>query len=230
MAWIYFQESEESVLLCPNGSGPSHIAKLIPTVKEFSYLSFEINNLSLPLSGTIFDHSVPHYCPKDVSTSFMAAFLARILVLRQMAKAWMESEVDCSLNYLGWFKSLDPTFYFLKMSPLSARAEEIESLKKLSKWGWTAVGFAFQPKVLEQNIKERDGSFWPTPDASCRGARKSQFSRLWRHHYTLQDAVGSGKLNPQWIEWLMGYNSGHTELEPWVIPWFLSKQKKPLKS
>ncbi len=66
---------------------------------------------------------------------------------------------------------------------------------------------------------------WPTPIASVRGARKNQNG----HHYTLQDAVGSGKLNPEWIEWLMGYNLGWTELELWVIPWFRARSKKRSK-
>lgn len=52
---------------------------------------------------------------------------------------------------------------------------------------------------------------WPTPDASARGAYKSQEKRKG-HHYTLQDAVGTGKLNPQWVELLMGYPPGWTKI------------------
>lgn len=67
---------------------------------------------------------------------------------------------------------------------------------------------------------------WPTPTSNARGARTNQNG----HHFTIQDAVGSGKLNPTWVEWLMGYPKGHTELEPWAMQWFLSKQKKRSKS
>ena len=66
---------------------------------------------------------------------------------------------------------------------------------------------------------------WPTPDASARGASKSRGN----HHYTLQDAVGSGKLNPKWVEWLMGYPKGWTELKPLETQSCPSKLEKLLK-
>ena len=71
---------------------------------------------------------------------------------------------------------------------------------------------------------------WPTPDASIRGARRNQNG----HQVTLQDAVAgytpearaymketvkentnqtTGQLNPQWVEWLMGYPIGWTDLK-----------------
>lgn len=71
----------------------------------------------------------------------------------------------------------------------------------------------------------RHVQFFPTPDASARGARKNQNG----HQYTLQDAVG-GQLNPTWVEWLMGYPTGWTELKDSVMQWFLSVQKKRLKN
>ncbi len=39
----------------------------------------------------------------------------------------------------------------------------------------------------------------------------------------------TGNLNPQWVEWLMGYPLGATELKPWAIQWFRNKLKKRLK-
>ena len=67
---------------------------------------------------------------------------------------------------------------------------------------------------------------WPTPDANARGARSNQNG----YHFTIQDAVGSGKLNPVWVEWLMGYRKEWTALEPWAMQWFLSKRKRRSKS
>lgn len=55
---------------------------------------------------------------------------------------------------------------------------------------------------------------WPTPDANARGARINQNG----HHYTLQDAVGSGKLNPQWVAWLMGYQTEWLDCEHLEMP------------
>jgi hypothetical protein len=60
---------------------------------------------------------------------------------------------------------------------------------------------------------------WPSPtardtkgrDANCREGGPSLPEVLYR-------ASGSGKLNPPWVEWLMGYPIGHTELKPSETP------------
>ena len=74
---------------------------------------------------------------------------------------------------------------------------------------------------------------WPTPDAHARGCRKkiegTSMTIQNGHHFTIQDAVGSGKLNPMWVEWLMGYPSGWSELSPWATAWFLSRRKRRSK-
>lgn len=69
---------------------------------------------------------------------------------------------------------------------------------------------------------------WRTPQArdgsnrgpTCPTRRKSQ-----GHSVTLVDQVG-GMLNTTWVEWLMGYNSGWTVLNPWAMPWFRNKRKR----
>jgi hypothetical protein len=38
------------------------------------------------------------------------------------------------------------------------------------------------------------------------------------------------KMSLKWLEWLMGYPIGHTELSHWVIPWFQGNRKKLSKS
>jgi hypothetical protein len=35
-----------------------------------------------------------------------------------------------------------------------------------------------------------------------------------------------GSLNPTWVEWLMGYPIGHTDLKDWVTPSFRKSRQK----
>lgn len=71
---------------------------------------------------------------------------------------------------------------------------------------------------------------WPTPTvrdsnsiAKCkRGANASPGGT------PLPVAVG-GTLNPMWVEWLMGYPLGWTDLEGSVMPWFRYKRKSRFK-
>lgn len=72
-------------------------------------------------------------------------------------------------------------------------------------------------------------TMWPTP--------KEQDSRaaLWdRGKCNLGEVVHgmevatTGSLNPTWVEWLMGYPSAWTVLEPWATAWFRPKRGKRL--
>jgi hypothetical protein len=49
---------------------------------------------------------------------------------------------------------------------------------------------------------------WTTPVADDTGHRKARYSQGG----TPLSFQAGGHLNPSWIEWLMGYPTGHTEL------------------
>jgi len=91
---------------------------------------------------------------------------------------------------------------------------------------------------------------WPTPDCSDRRSAKSKqqvlsnmvkkyptpAARDWkdngrspaelnRNSTTLATEAG-GSLNPTWVEWLMGYHSGWTVLEPWATAWWRSARER----
>jgi hypothetical protein len=66
---------------------------------------------------------------------------------------------------------------------------------------------------------------WPTPNAGDYKAGMS--NALGRQQSSLPRSVGiaegkssgrRGGLNPPWVEWLMGFPMGWTELEPWATP------------
>ena len=59
---------------------------------------------------------------------------------------------------------------------------------------------------------------WPTPSASnAKGAVRNRFMGSKTYRSNLDEAVRThkydGQLNPQWVEWLMGYPEGWTDLE-----------------
>ena len=68
---------------------------------------------------------------------------------------------------------------------------------------------------------------YPTPGAMQRGAHKGTEAGAVnlekqnrtseagvKYGATLQTVVGSGQLNPEWVEWLMGWPIGWTDLKP----------------
>jgi hypothetical protein len=69
---------------------------------------------------------------------------------------------------------------------------------------------------------------WPTPTAH--NAKESNApSEAKRNTPTLASQVG-GKLNPLWIEWLMGFPIGFTASKDWVTPKSRSKRQQPIDS
>ena len=84
-----------------------------------------------------------------------------------------------------------------------------------------------RPINLREQVSEKAMALWPTPVVTdYKGARKPEtMKKTGRNPMTnsLRDAVEhenptgsgqlSGSLNPQWVEWLMGYPKGWTELE-----------------
>lgn len=207
------------------GSNPSPTAKLTHIVKESSYLEWLQVTWCMPQFGTM-----SKLCELTeetlISTSFMEGFPARISVLQELEKAWQESEAGLFTKYSDYPENLNPPSFSWKMSQQLQPEAVWHWSKKLPRWGMTVDGVLYPLLPLERYTVAKDGSYWPTPDASARGARKNQNG----HTINLQDVVGSGKLNPQWVEWLMGYKTGWTDLEDWAMQWLLSKQKKRSKS
>lgn len=69
-------------------------------------------------------------------------------------------------------------------------------------------------------------SIWPTPTATMhKGSSPAALTRKDgkdrsndRLDHKLQSLEGSGALNPTWVEWLMGFPTGHTDLQPSETP------------
>jgi hypothetical protein len=75
---------------------------------------------------------------------------------------------------------------------------------------------------------------WPTPLATEGSTKPRHPEKLQRKDCSalrtqgLAEQVG-GKLNPTWVEWLMGYPLEWTALEDWATQWFHSQRGKRSK-
>jgi len=83
------------------------------------------------------------------------------------------------------------------------------------------------PDIEETDSGSSQG-MWPTPTASdYKGTPKNRFMGSETYRSNLTEAVRenqhSGHLNPDWVEWLMGYPSGWTN--PQTSPEPLARQK-----
>ena len=76
---------------------------------------------------------------------------------------------------------------------------------------------------------------WPTPRANKVFPNITENNReklANRNKSNLEEVVAGhcgrqiGSLNPMWVEWLMGYPAGHTDLEDWGMLSSRKSQKK----
>ncbi len=65
------------------------------------------------------------------------------------------------------------------------------------------------------NGKTRPLKMYPTPGVheTSGGATNPAIRKVQGHHVKLKDKIG-GQLNPTWVDWLMGFPIGWTDLEP----------------
>ena len=155
---------------------------------------------------------------------FMEDFLAD-----DSRSVWLESRkgqvipVTSGRSFRGWSGSLDRVGYWLKtyLEYSSSRRTGYAPTWSVKA---TVSGFGIMKLRLSAHHTEGNEYFlWRTPDAHCyRGASsKERYEMKLKKGLPISlndqvahvDCTGSGSLNPEWIEWLMGYPIGWTDLE-----------------
>lgn len=239
MAWIYLPASEDSPLRLVNGSDQFSIVRTTDMLNPFCFHECGTEVCHELLSGT----TCGRYQSKIItpkSTSFMEASLVRTSVLRAAVKAWEDSEVDFLARSCAWPKKQSPSSYSLRMSQ---QLELVDSTMLPNHWpspGMIVDGILYPLKKSELVIYERDGSVLPTPTACDYGKNNGRNTKdpagaRDRWSLTCRAARGDlpghpkGRLNPSWIEQVMGYCLMWTEVDALVMQWFRIRPKKLLR-
>jgi len=226
MAWIYFQELEGSPSHSRHGSSQPRIVKSTNTHKPF--FCRECAPVSSPLhpSGMMCERCGAN--PSDArSTSSQEDSPVRTQVKIGLALAWRESAASCFLSSSGSLASYDPDSFSWKTYQLSLFGGSTEFCWSSLRWGIVHDGQLFQPRRWEPRMIESECSSLPTPtvnDSKNNGGP----AQLLRNTPGLSAVVG-GSLNPMWVEWLMGYRCGWTELEDWGMQLSRPKRERLLK-
>lgn len=135
------------------------------------------------------------------------------------------------LSSTGLFARLDPDGCWLKTCQGCSQLRLDGSSEPFSEtWRGSGImrsGICYRRTPLVPNISDVGFSLlplnlWPTPTASDAETGKTDIVRF----QSLDVAVRNGKvameaggqLNPRWVEWLMGFPSGWTDLEPSETP------------
>ena len=209
MAWICLQELVASRSRLKVTLSQLPIASATCTASDFFWSECEMKESHKPRFAQMFDRfGVLIFETLTLST---ADSHARTSVVQAMESAWAESEADYIGKYIDSLKKRKPRLFSWKTC-LQYGPEA------LSKWSdhlpisaMTVAGLLTQPPQLARHTKGKDGFCLPTPMArDWRGSTGKN-----RHTQNLPNLYQkNGKqLNPAFVEAIMGYDIGWTDLK-----------------
>lgn len=141
--------------------------------------------------------------------------------------AWQETRggkttpVTCGRSFRAWSEKLNRVGLSLKTYLVSC-VSRLTMFAPIWKVKATVSGFGIMKLRLSVlNTDANECFLWRTPDAHCsRGASSKERYQMKLQKglpISLNDQVAhlagnSGSLNPEWVEWLMGFPIGWTDL------------------
>ena len=184
------------------------------------------------VTSDLFEQDQPSDQSSSVADSLASTFLAPVI-----APELKGPILDCGQSSLASFASFNPELCSWRMSQCSLFADSIESSQTWPRSGLMRNGTAYPLPPLVRFTREIGPLLWPTPtagDAKASGSRNTPQSKA-NAGISLTDAVrmdggtgrlstmacardslqrsGNGLLSPRWVEWLMGFPPGWTELD-----------------
>lgn len=240
MAWIYFQEAEDSPKDCTAGSGRSLTVRSSPALNACSCPAWPEANYMLPPFGMMCGRCAGVCSPRW--TSSPGVFLARTSVLSAIERGWAEGRAGLCLNSSASLANADHKSSSWKTSQISLFGGLTAYSWDSMRWGMMHGGQLFQPQRLAPRSCESEHGLWPTltvhgnhnapKEGTARGTGLSTAVKRWAAP-TAKNAPRSekfrtgrtpmlaeeldGPLNPTWTEWLMGWPIGSTVCESWVM-------------
>ncbi len=157
-------------------------------------------------------------------TSSQAATPANRFRKQANAKA-RKTQDTCGHGYEKPLANYDPTTQSWKMCQDISLWEEPRSLERLPKSGMTRNGVLYQRLELAHHTYASDSSLWPTPTSHRentatrneahvrRLAQGIKYSTRLSQAIALAEPQSIGYMNPTWVEWLMGFPNGWTDLQ-----------------
>lgn len=160
---------------------------------------------------------------EELLTSWLAGFHARTSAQRAPATGLTANEADSGPKWLGSFAKYNPSESKWKTAQCSLLGDSDEFSETWPRWGSMRNGESFLRPIPKLHTCASASGLWPTPTATdTKGhpaekrlrERMMESSRGVRLSEELARRGHLGPMNPEWVEWLMGWPIGHTALKP----------------
>jgi hypothetical protein len=160
---------------------------------------------------------------EELLTLYLEGFHAKTSQLQEMEMGLTENDQECGEKWHGLLARFDQDSHLWRTVQCSLLEDLNESLQTLPRWGMTVGGALYLLPTLVQNIEENESglSLIPTPTSSTGGPNHNSPTTISGKRFTMNLAGYAqstsqviGQLNPTWVEWLMGWPLGWTDLKP----------------
>lgn len=213
MSWLFSRALVEasSAAICSGGE-PSSPLSVTPTPHKFwrNDKTMEPSRLSrfgLTCAVLTEDRGAA------LLTSYLAGFPAKTSASPATAADSTVLDPASGASSNGWFAKFDRTSSTWKTVQRSLLGDSESFSETWPRWGSMRNGASYPRPIPALPICESASGFWPTPTARDWRSGKASAATHERNSRPLSEQVG-GLLNPDWVEWLMGWPIGWTALKP----------------
>jgi hypothetical protein len=236
-------QAAESLAECSSATPQFALWKLNHTAAESCSKDSATESCHDSQFGTTSPH-FPQPLGADGLTSCAEGSLAKTFPQPEKAQASTAHVADCGGTWPEWFAKFDRVSSSWKTRQCSLLAGLDAFSGTWPRWGMMRGGVCWELTTPGHRTGENESGFWPTPclpgNGGSHGKRKLK-ARLWptpqasdnrdrgnlgmpailrRQKKGKQIGLGqsvsdtSGALSPDWVEWLMGWPIGWTDLKP----------------
>lgn len=225
MSWLFSQAlvEEFSAATCSDGE-PSAQLNVMPTQHKFSRQDKTIEPSGLSRFG-LTCAVLTEDRGAALLTWFLADFRARTSASRAEATGWKANGLASGRRWRGSFAKWNPdtSSWRTRQCLLDGGSEEFS--QTWPTWGSMRNGASWELTTSTLATSEKGCGFWPTPTkrdsrtlAGSQPPRRAPSSGLplaWTVAISINpEHRPGGRLNPPWVEWLMGWPMGWTDLQP----------------
>jgi len=153
---------------------------------------------------------------EELLTLYLEDFRAKTLVPLEKAQELTESAAECGEKWRASFTKYDPDSRSWKTHQCSLLGDLEPFLETWPRWGLMQDGECWEQITLAHHIKEKEYGLkqYVTPTTrDYKGMSGAGFRARHGENHNLADCLG-GTPNPTWVEWLMGWPLGWTDLKP----------------
>jgi len=216
VSWLYSRALVAAFLAgtCSDG-GPSAPSNSTPMPEAFYWPGKTTGHSRLSRFGMT-SEPLTGDRGEDVLTWFRAGFPVRTFQSRDAATGSTASGPGSGWKWPASFAKFDPDSCMWKTRQCSLLGDLSEFSETWPRSGSMRSGECSERRTLEPRTSGSGVGFWPTPaarDFRYPNAKSYSARGGGRKGEQLPNAVG-GPLNPPWVEWLMGWPVGWTDLKP----------------